>query len=248
MQRAPRLSAEPTTSPRTDSSRYLFVALGTVCIAVALVGFAPHLYASLKGQLFIPKVVHVHGAIMLGWIVLYTVQAGLAAHGNLARHRTLGWASAGFATVVWISMGVAVLGSLRRFDPDEFGFIVKPLLIELGTMVVFPVFVAGAVLARAQAGWHKRLMTFATLVLIQSALDRMQWLPDEGLPMFWHYGLRLYVLMVPLFAFDLVTLRRIHPATLVGSAVVVAMHGVVSFFWEHEGWNRLARSFWILLR
>ena len=88
----------------------------------------------------------------------------------------------------------------------------------------------------------------ATLVLLQSALDRMHWLPNEGLPMFWHYGLRLYILMIPLFVFDFVTLRRIHPATLTGSCLVVAMHAVVSFYWEHEGWNQVARGFWMWLR
>jgi hypothetical protein len=146
-------------------------------------------------------------------------------------------------------MGAVTIDALRRYDPNKFGFIVKPLLIQLGSLTVFPVFVTLAVLARRQAGWHKRLMTLATFVLIQAALDRMHWLPNEGLPMFWHAGLRLYVLfLLPLFVFDMVTLRRIHPATLIGSAVIVAMHGVVSFYWADEGWNQVARGFWMWVR
>lgn len=142
-------------------------------------------------------------------------------------------------------MGVATIVALQRFDPDKFAFIVKPLLIQLGSIVVFPVFVTWAVLTRRQAAWHKRLMTFATFVLVQAALDRMHWLPNEGLPMYWHAGLRLYVLLIlPLFIFDIVTLRRIHPATLIGSGIIVAMHGVVSFYWAHQCWNRVARGFW----
>ena len=77
-------------------------------------------------------------------------------------------------------MGVATIVALQRYDPDKFAFIVKPLLIQLGLMVVFPAFVTWAVLARLEAGWHKRLMTFATLVLLQSALDRMDWLPTKA--------------------------------------------------------------------
>jgi hypothetical protein len=151
---------------------------------------------------------------MMGWVVLYTVQAGFVTHGNLKRHRQVGWAATALAAAVWISMGVATIVALERFDPDpdKFAFIVKPLLIQLGSMVVFPVFVTWAVLARRQALWHKRLMTFATFVLVQAALDRMYWLPKEGLPMFWHSGLRLYVLlMLPLFIFDIVTLSASIP-------------------------------------
>jgi hypothetical protein len=239
---------ELTAARRLDRSRYFFVGVGAVCILVALVGFGPSLYKHVRGDRFIPLIVHVHAAIMMGWVVLYTVQAGLAAHENLYRHRQLGCAAIVLAVAVWISMGVATIVALQRFDPDEFGFIVKPLLIQLGTMVVFPVFVTWGVLARRHTDWHQRLMTFATFALIQAALDRMDWLPNEGLPMFWHYGLRLYILMIPLFAFDIVTLRRIHPATLIGWGIIIAMHGVVSFYWKDEGWNQLARSLWISLR
>jgi hypothetical protein len=92
-------------------------------------------------------------------------------------------------------------------------------------------------------------MTLATFVLVQAALDRMHWLPDVGLPGFWETGLRGYVLLLlPLFAFDLSTLRRIHPATLIGAGLIIAMHGVVSFYWADEGWNQLARHAWMGLR
>lgn len=238
-----------TSANRTGWPRYFFVAVGALCILMTLVGFAPSFARHFDGERRIPPIVHLHGAIMMGWLVLYMVQASFAAHGNLGRHRQIGWAAIVLAVSVWISMGVATIGALQRFDPDALPFLVKPLLIQLGTMAVFPVFVACAVLARRHAGWHKRLMTLATFVLVQAALDRMHWLPDEGLPMFWHAGLRLYVLLLlPLFLFDIVTLRRIHSATLIGSAVIVAMHGVVSFYWSDEGWNQLARGFWIGLR
>jgi hypothetical protein len=245
----PDIHAELTASCRPGASRYFFVGLGALCILIVVVGFAPNLYKAFSGDIVIPPIVYVHAAIMMGWVVLYTAQAGFAAHGNLRTHRRTGWAATVVAAAVWISMGVATIMALQRFDPDKLPSLVKPLLIQLGTMAVFPVFIAWAVLARRRAGWHKRLMTFATFALVQAALDRMHWLPNEGLPMFWHYGLRLYVLlMLPLFVFDIVTLRRIHPATLVGSGLIVAMHGVVSFYWADEGWNQLARGFWMWLR
>jgi hypothetical protein len=240
---------ELNTLRPTDRSRAFFVGLGVLCIVLVIVGFGPNLYRYVTGQIYFPPIVHVHAAIMMAWVVVYTTQASLAARGNLKRHRRVGWVTTALAAAVWVSMGVAIVTAMQRLDPDRYGFIVKPILVGFGQMVVFPVFVGWAVLARRREGWHKRLMTFATFALVQAALDRMNWLPNEGLPPFWHAGLRGYVLlMLPLFIFDFVTLRRIHPATWLGSSIIVVMHGVVSFYWNHEGWNRVARGFWMWVR
>ncbi len=246
--RALESRTEPTTS-RQGWPRRFFPGLGWFCILIAVVGFAPSMVANFRGEYHIPPIVHAHAAIMLGWLALFTAQARLVQRGSLATHRCLGVVTAAWAVLVWLSMGVTTIVALKRFDPVEMGFLVQPLLIQLGAIVVFPVFVSSAVLARRHADWHKRLMALATFLLVQAALDRMYWLPNEGLPMFWHHGVRLYLLLlVPLFIFDFVTLRRIHPATLFGSGLIVAMHGVVSFYWDNESWNQLARSFWVWLR
>ena len=42
--------------------------------------------------------------------------------------------------------------------------------------------------------------------------------------------------MIPLYAFDLLSLRRIHPTTILGTAVIVDMHAVVSAYWNDAGW------------
>ena len=253
----PALETGPMSGPRaafsasygTGASHHFFVGIGAWCIVLAIVGFVPSFQAYFAGEFDIPPIVHVHGALMMSWLVLYTTQARFAARGNLRRHRRMGWLATGLAAAVWISMGVATVAALRHYAPDEAPFLVKPLLIQLGTLAVFPVFFVGAVLARRQADWHKRLMTLATFVLVQAALDRMHWLPGLDLPGFWETGVRGYVLLLlPLFAFDLATLRRIHPATLLGSGLIVAMHGVVSFYWADEGWNQLARHVWMGLR
>ncbi len=169
-----RTSRRVDATPGADKSRHFFTGLGAWCIVLALLGFGPHVGGSLRGAIVIPPAVHVHAAVMMAWLVLYGGQAWLAARGNLGRHRRVGWAAMALALTVWISMGVATVVALRRFDPDAFAFLVKPLLIQLGTMVVFPIFVGWAVLVRHRTGWHQRLMTFANFSLVQAALDRMQ--------------------------------------------------------------------------
>jgi len=234
---------------RPGKSRYFFVALGVLFIAIAIAGFGPSFYEYFTGAFYFPPIVHVHGALMIGWLALYATQAGLASRRNLDLHRRLGVAATVLAPLLWSSMFVATIVAFKRHEPDgEMSFMTAVLLIQLGLIMLFPVFVTWGLLARRRAQWHKRMMTFASLILLQAAVDRMHWLPDEGLPMFWHHGLRLYILMIPLFVFDFVSLRRIHPATLICAGLTVAMHTIVSAYWADAGWNALARAFWIWIR
>jgi hypothetical protein len=250
MQAATRTLGTPRTldSPRTWTKRF-FTGVGAVCIVLVTIGFGPGVYRGVRGDISIPLVAHVHAAIMVAWLAVYLLQAILAARGDLIRHRRIGRRAAALAGAVWLSMAVATVTTLQRYDPDTFGFLVKPLLVQLGLLAVFPIFVIWGLAARRSPEWHKRLMTIATFSLVQAALDRMHWLPNEGLPMFWHHGIRAYVLLfLPLIVFDLVTRRRIHPATLAGTGLTIAMHGIVSFYWTHAGWDQVARSSWKWVR
>lgn len=230
-------------------SRYFFVGIGSFCVLLALIGFGPGVHAFTVGGGTIPPIVHVHGVAMLAWLLLFTLQASLVRTRRLDRHRQLGWTMTGLAALVWMSMIVTTVVALQRFDPQHYGFLVQPLLIQTGSIVLFPMFFAWALLARHRADWHKRMVCFATFTLMQAALDRMHWLPDSGLTMFWNHGVRMYVLLIlPLVVFDLSVLRRIHPATWVGIVTTVVMHAVASHYWDHAGWQRLAREFWMWLR
>lgn len=70
-------------------------------------------------------------------------------------------------------MFVATIVALKRNDPAEAGFMASVLLIQIGTAVVFPLFVTTGLLFRNDASWHRRMMTFAALLLIQAAIDRI---------------------------------------------------------------------------
>lgn len=236
------------TAPAVPARRF-FVAIGLWCLLLAIVGFMPNMSRQWAGELSYPSLVHVHAIVMLAWLVVFTVQASLMAGRKFQQHRTLGWVATVLAAFVWISMTVTTVEALLRYSPETYGFLIQPLLIQLGTMVVFPIFVTVAILVRRQPEWHKRLMMFATFSLVQAAFDRMHWLPNEGLPMFWHAGLRMYVLLVlPVIVFDLLTLRRIHPATLSASAILVTLHAIVTAYWDDTGWAHSARAFWMWLR
>ena len=239
---------ESPAADRPGHARRFFVGYGVLFIVLAAIGFGPSFLDYFQGTYYFPPIVHLHGALMLGWLLAYVNQARLASNGDLRLHRKLGAWSIALAAAVWTSMFVATIVALRRNDPAGNEFMASVLLIQTGSAVVFPTFVAAGLLLRNDAGWHRRMMTFAALVLLQAAVDRMGWIPDEGLPMFWHHAVRLYALLIPLFVFDLLSLRRVHPATVLGTVLIVAMHGVVSAYWDDPGWIGHAMTFWSWVR
>jgi hypothetical protein len=52
--------------------------------------------------------------------------------------------------------------------------------------------------------------------------------------------LQTLVFLLPLFVWDLFTLKRIHPATLAGSAVLAVVMFTVPLIWTSPGWLAFA--------
>ena len=245
-----RTKSEPTALHREGAGRYFFVGLAWFFVLVAAVGFAPS-YAGVqtpRGPIIIPPIVHVHGALMIAWLLLFVAQTGLAAAGALQWHRLLGLAAVGLAAALWLSMGIVTVNSLIRYKVEDFPWIYKILLVELLSLVVFPLFFVWGIRVRRNAGAHKRLLTLATLFLLQAAVDRMRWLPEFHLPGFWSHALRLYPLLIPLFVFDFVSLKRFHPITLIGTGVILAAHTIVNLLWNLPAWHNFVHAMVISFR
>jgi hypothetical protein len=89
-------------------------------------------------------------------------------------------------------------------------------------MVMFGLF-AGLALAwrRREPQAHKRLIILAAIVLMDPSIgrwpiDALAQIPDFS---FW---LKLILFLVPLMVWDVITLRRLHWATLLGAIVLIA--------------------------
>jgi hypothetical protein len=78
-------------------------------------------------------------------------------------------------------------------------------------------------------------MALATLVLVQAGLDRMGWQPLPGPMLVW-------ILLVPFFVFDVATTRRVHPATLIGAALIIASHVMIIVNWGNPAWHAFAQG------
>lgn len=237
---------KPEWNP-ASTRRWFFPVLGLAWLMVAVVGFGPNLSKVANGTLNFPPIVHVHALAMMAFVVVFILQGAIVTRGRVDLHIRLGRFGFQLAVLAWVTMIGVMVAAFMRYDPNRMGFIVRPILLGTVQAISFPLVLAGAWLMRRRADWHRRLISFAVLVLLQGAIDRMAFRPKLGLPMFWESGAWTYLLALPLIAFDLLERRRIHPATLAGLAMLILMHITLSHFWNNPAWSDFAFSIWRFL-
>ncbi len=231
-------------------TRYFFVFLALLGILIAAIAFLPGLLKFAAGTFPIAWALNFHGALMGTWLALFFAQGILASTGRLALHRKLGTFGIVLGFPVWASM---VLVELRRkvvhpLDPD-FSEMYDWDLPGIYVYTTFLVFLVGAIYQRRRwPAWHKRFMAFATFVAVQAAEQRNLWLPRFA-PGYWTDAIYLDIcLLVPLIAYDYCSDKRVHPATISASCVLLGAQGVLLAVWGHPGWRHIAYCFTVALR
>ena len=137
-----------TALPMFSRSRY-YVTMAAFMSLMVLVGFWPSYFSQvLRGIPDRPWVIHMHGLIFVGWMVLLVTQVILVASGRTRAHRTLGTFGIAYGFLVLV-MGiiVAIAAPVLHFQSGEqtldetAGF----MIIPLGDMVLFGAFFIPAV-------------------------------------------------------------------------------------------------------
>jgi len=198
---------------KTD--RLFFSGMALASVVILFLGFLPSYFHRSADLPPLTPLYQLHGAVFTAWIVLLVAQTALVAQSRSDIHRKLGVAGAVLAAVVFV-VGVAVsVETLRREGGVRF------FAIPLGDIIVFGVLVGAAVLQRQQSDTHKRLMLLATISLLTAAVARSLGQVGMGGPPNLFYGTD--VLVLALVTYDLVSLGRVHPATLWGGAMVAGL-------------------------
>jgi hypothetical protein len=208
-----------------------FTTLSVLMLLIVLVGFAPSYF--LKGAVFAPLpslLVHLHGAVFSSWIFLFVIQSSLVAAGNVRLHRKLGVLGAVIAGLMVVLGVLAPFGTLRRgavlpsfFTPASF------LIDNVIGILIFGAYVAIAIWKRNNIKVHKRLMLIANMMLMPPALSRMPFVQQHTVLI---PGIALAILLA-LFVFDLVTLKR---------PLVVTIAGGLIFFLSQPVMDAVVRS------
>jgi len=207
---------------------------------IVVVGFWPTYFGQLlNGIPNRPWVVHLHGLIFTGWMVLLITQVILVATGRTKAHRALGNFGIAYGFLV-LAMGLLIsiaapvlhLTAGEQTMDEAAGF----LIIPLGDMVLFAVFFIPAVIYRRRPEIHKRLMLLATTALLFAAAGRMSnviSMPPAVL---------LWVSPVLLgIAYDKWTRRKVHPVYLAGLVILLVGFSRI-FLVQSEGWLRFGRA------
>lgn len=228
-----------------------FLWISLAILALVLVGFAPTLY--LRAFLDTPPVpgyLIAHGIALTAWFGGLAAQATLVRTGRVAMHRRLGMVGVGVAAAVVASGLFVMFGAVQRVHAAGIGldadasalgvaggstvldFLTFVVWANLTSLAAFTMLVASAVWLRRNGAAHKRLMVLASLSIVAPAVARIaRW--GLGGDMGPFVPLVLLLLLGALAWNDWRTLHRVHPATIAGAALIIALAvvGQVATHW-----------------
>jgi hypothetical protein len=224
---ATRPSPQYATAPVGAYDRLFYSGMAIALALTVFGGFAPTYYArffaggptaTVSGGPF-TSLVHLHGALFTGWVLLFITQTALVASHRVAVHRRLGVGGAVLAAAMVVAgTSIAIATARRGAAPvgvTPLGFLAIPFF----DMVVFSALVITALAMRRDKETHKRLMLLAYISIVVAAVARLPGMLPRGPLAFFGAG---YLFIVVAVIYDLVSRRRVHKAYLWGGAFLVA--------------------------
>jgi hypothetical protein len=224
-----------TNASSRRPERIFFISSALLFAAFVLIGFWRTYFRA--GAAALPSLlVHVHAILMVGWIVLVLCQVGLISTRKVKWHQQLGTAMAFWAGAILLIGPPTLIYALRRPGSGVDALI---LWGDLAQLLAFALLVSRALLLRRVPAEHKRLMLLATAVIVLPALARwpfdfMQKGPPIGIVALY------FTVPVALAIYDLVTLKRIHRATLLGTVLIALIIGTTLTVSSTAWWQAIA--------
>ncbi len=217
--------ASPSKFGPTRRYEHLFFSgMALLILGTVFLGFARTYFLAGVFRAPLPNLlIHIHGAAFSSWILLLIAQTSLVSAGRVDVHRRLGLAVFGLACLMVILGTLAATDALRReapgMDPKTF------YIIPLTDMVVFSTLVVFAFRARFDPPAHKRLILIATTALMIAAIARWPFAFIQQTPL-WVSELCTYGFLALLLAYDVLSMRKVHRATIWGSLFLIFVQRV----------------------
>ena len=229
----------------TAIARNRFPVLAIVALAALTIASFSRTYY-LKFLFGLPPLTlaaHLHGLLATTWLALHYTQARLIATHRVALHKRLGIFTACVGVVLAIQAFYVAITRVAAGHAPPGRNPLQFLSVPMGTITMFSLFLAGALVLRKKREWHKRLMFLASLSLILPAagrLDSLIMLP-LGLP-------RAVLGFCLTFAFvawawinDWRKFRRIHPAYVYGGIALLVSLPVRQAIGFTDAWVPIAQ-------
>ena len=238
------IGVSTTETPRRSTSpdRWFFSGFAIAAAVAIFWGFSPSyflrpIYGPPPGASPLSPLIHVHGLLFTSWIVLLAAQTTLIASSRTHIHRRLGVIGGVLAVAMVIVGYMAGIDAARRGSAipgmTPLGF----LIIPIAGIVVFAVLIACAFALRRRPDYHKRLVVLATTDLLTAGVARIPAIGARGAGTFFA---ATDIFVLALVVYDLVTRRRIHPATLWGGAFLVASQPLQLWLANTGAWTTVA--------
>ena len=239
-----RSIAHPHRGPQPRLDRLFYLGISATFLALVFWTFARTFYLkAFFGTPALSLLLHVHGAVMTGWVVLLVAQTSLIAAHRVRWHRRLGVAGVGWAVLV-VTLGSvttvhAAAREVRGHTPQAPGFVIV-MGLDLLQMILFAVYVGAAIWLRRRPDYHKRLMLLTIACMLPDALAR--------LPV--HFMTNALILLgidgfvILCVAIDTVRHRRLHPAFGWGGGAFLVVFNLALPVLAVSGWVALA-SRWL---
>lgn len=223
--------------------RWFFATMAGVIAVTTFIGFAPSYYlAPIFGGRPLSTLLHVHGLVFTGWIMLYVAQTGLISAGRADIHRLVGPIAAALA-VAMVPLGIATaiitkqVAAAHHLPPQG-----PPLIFPLGAILTFAALVGTAVAMRSRAGWHKRLMLLGTSAILTTPLARITRFAHIGLSPPIGGMVLTDIMLAALVTYDLKKGGRLHPATAWGGGFFLATQVLRVLLNITPAWQHFAKS------
>jgi hypothetical protein len=176
---------------------------------------------------------------------LLTTQVLLIRSKRVDLHRRLGVIGAGLIPVM-IVLALTAAWVMDRHDLGTKDADPSFLAIQLVDVTVFGALAPAALLLRADAAAHKRLILLATFQIIDAGFDRLMGFlfPSLSYADFWQNYISAYagtdLLVLALGVYDLVTRRRLHPAYVAGAAWLLLVELTGNWLYVTPAWKPIA--------
>jgi len=220
-------ASPPAPDRRFVYDRRFYSGMAIALAATVLIGFGPTYYLPLLGAgepttitgRPVRPIVHLHGVLFTGWVVLFIAQTALVATRRVRMHQRMGIAGAVLAAaMVVVGARTAITGAAAGSGPPG----VEPLVfmvVPLTDIVLFAGFVGAALWQRRNREAHKRLMLLAYLSIMAAAVARLPGMLPHGPLVF--FGVT-FLFLVAAIVYDVISRRRVHAVYVWGGGLLVA--------------------------
>ena len=236
-----------TVAPARPRERLFFGAMAAFVLVAVFAGFGPTYYLRpffRPGQP-LSRVLHLHGFVFSVWVALFLTQVTLVSARRVDLHRRLGLLGAAWAAMM-LPVGAAAALHVAASATGSLAIELRRFLaVQAFDLGVFGTLVAAGIGGRRDPQLHKRCLLLAMVSLLPPAVARLPFPPDlpGGIVTIF---LLCWLAVLPLVAFDLRTLGRIHRATLGGGLLILASIPARFLLAASDGWLRFAD--WLMAR